>query len=90
MSYFPLNTRNLTLGAEQLDQMSQFKRNKSYRYVYGSPRENVGWQGEYSGQYKTIHVISYNYVVKLQMLFTDFKNTPFTEYHYFLLYEWLT
>ena len=47
MSYFPLNTHNLMLGAKQLGQICQFVPDKSYRYANSSPRENIGWQGEY-------------------------------------------
>ena len=73
MSSFPLNTRNLTLGAKKLGQMCQFVADKSYRYVNSSPQENMGWQGEYLGRYKPIHVITYNHLIILcvvQCLYT--------------------
>ena len=61
--YFPLNTCNLMLGMEQLGWMCQFEPDKSYRYVNSGSWENMGWQGEYLSQYKTIHVIIYNHLI---------------------------
>ena len=42
LHYFPLNTHNLTLGAEQLGQMRQFVPDKSYWYVNSSPPRKYG------------------------------------------------
>ena len=51
------------------------------------PRENMGWQGEYLGQHKTIHVIIYNYPTPVQLYIPDTKCFR-QDNSFFLLKPW--